>query len=139
MKKLGGTMSRPEKLTPVEWEIMEAIWNLGGAPSVREVLECAFPDGQKAYTTVQTVMNILEKKGLLKRSKKGLVNFYKPTKSREQMIKSEMSQLVSRMFDGSIPAFANYLIKFENLSLKEIESIKKLLDDKEAELKGKKS
>lgn len=132
-------MSKTEKLTPVEWEIMEAIWNLGGAPSVREVLEYAFPDGQKAYTTVQTVMNILEKKGLLKRSKKGLVNFYEPSKSREQMIKSEMSQLVFRMFDGSIPAFANYLIKFENLSLKEIESIKKLLDDKEAELKGKKS
>ena len=132
-------MSKTKKLTPVEWEIMEAIWSLGGAPSVREVLEYAFPDGQKAYTTVQTVMNILEKKGLLKRFKKGLVNFYESTKSREQMIKSEMSQLVSKMFDSSVLAFANYLIKFENLSLKEIESIKKLLDDKEAELKGKKS
>lgn len=132
-------MSNTEKLTPAEWEIMETIWQLGGAPSVREVLEKAFPNGQKAYTTVQTIMNILEKKGLLKRKKQGLVNFYKPAKSREQMVKFEMSQLVSRMFKGSIPAFANYLINSEDLTLKEIEKIKSLLGEKEAELKGQQS
>ncbi len=132
-------MSNIEKLTPAEWEIMETIWQLGGAPSVRDVLEHAFPDGQKAYTTVQTIMNILEKKGLLKRKKQGLVNFYKATISREQMVKFEMSQLVSRMFKGSIPAFANYLINSEDLTLNEIEKIKKLLGEKEAELKGRKS
>lgn len=128
-----------EKLTPVEWEIMETIWQLGGAPSVRDVMEHAFPEGEKAYTTVQTVMNILHKKGLLKRKKQGLVYFYKPTKSREQMVKLEMSQLVSRMFKGSVPAFANYLIKSENITLEEIEKIKVLLDEKEAELKGNES
>lgn len=132
-------MSIPEKLTPAEWEIMEAIWKLGGAPSVRDVLDHAFPDGQKAYTTVQTVMNILEKKGLLKRKKVGLVNFYKPTKSRAQMINSELSSLVSRMFQGSIPAFANYLIQSDDITLAEIEKIKALLDQKEAELKGNES
>jgi len=129
-------MSITEKLTPVEWEIMEAIWALGRAPSVRDVLEHTFPDGQKAYTTIQTVMNILEKKGLLKRKKQGMVNFYKPTKSRDQMINSELSNLVSRMFQGSIPAFANHLIKSEDITLQEIEKIKALLDEKEAELKG---
>jgi len=132
-------MSDIEKLTPAEWEIMETIWQLGGAPSVRDVLEKAFPEGEKAYTTVQTIMNILDKKGLLKRKKQGLVNFYKPTKSRDQMVKVEMSQLVSRMFKGSIPAFANYLINSEDLTLTEIEKIKHLLDEKEAELKGKSS
>ena len=129
-------MSKTEKLTPAEWEIMEVIWQLGGAPSVRDVLENAFPDGQKAYTTVQTIMNILEKKGLLNRKKQGLVNFYKPAKSRDQIVKFEMSQLVSRMFKGSIPAFANYLINSEDLTLNEIEKIKNLLGEKEAELKG---
>ena len=61
------------KLTPAEWEIMEAVWELGGSPSVRNVLDRAFANGEKAYTTVQTVMNTLERKRLLKRSKKGLV------------------------------------------------------------------
>ncbi len=128
-------MSETDKLTPAEWEIMETIWKLGGAPSVREVLDSAFPAGEKAYTTVQTVMNILEKKGLLNRKKQGLVNFYQPTKSREQMIKSEMTQLLSRIFRGSVPAMANYLINSENLTLTEIENIKKLLEEKEAQIK----
>lgn len=131
-------MSAINKLTPAEWEIMEAIWELGGAPSVRDVLEHSFANGKKAYTTVQTVMNILEKKGLLKRKKKGLVNFYKPSKNRDQMINSELSQMVARMFQGSLPAFTNYLIKSKNLSLDEIEKIKVLLDEKEAALKGRK-
>jgi BlaI family penicillinase repressor len=132
-------MLKTEKLTPVEWEIMESIWELGGAPSVREVLEHAFPRGEKAYTTVLTIMNILEKKGLLKRCKIGLVNFYEPTKTREQLIKTEISLLASRMFNDSLPAFANYLFNSEGISLKEIEMIREILDKKETELRSKNS
>ena len=68
------------KPTAVEWELMEAIWELGGAPSVREVLEFQYPNGEKAYTTVQTIMNNLVKKGVLSAKKIGLVNFYAPGK-----------------------------------------------------------
>ena len=125
------------KLTPVEWEIMEVIWKLGGAPSVREVLEYAFPNGEKAYTTVQTFMNTLEKKGLLTRKKIGLVNFYTPTKSRTDMVKVEMSSVLSRIFDGSAPALANYLINTEKLTLDEIQKIKSLLKEKENKLRSK--
>jgi len=132
-------MRQTNKLTPVEWEIMEAVWELGGRPSVREVLEHSFPNGEKAYTTVQTVMNTLEKKGLLKRKKIGLVNFYSPTRSRQKMVQSEMSALVSRMFDGSFPALANYLINSGNLTLEEIETIKTLLNKRETELRSKKT
>ncbi len=124
------------KVTPVEWEIMEAIWELGGSPSIREVREFAFSRGEKAYTTVQTIMNNLEKKGLLKREKIGLVNFYKPMKSRQQMVKTEMSALIARVFDGSVPALANHLINVESFSLEEIKRIRALLDRKEAELRG---
>jgi len=132
-------MSKSIKLTPVEWEIMEAIWKLGEAPSIRDVRDHAFPNGEKAYTTVQTIMNTLEKKGHLKRKKIGLVNFYSPKRSRDQMVRFEMSALVSRIFDGSIPALANYLINSENIGLEEIETIKTLLKEKENELRNKKS
>ena len=72
-----------------------------------------------------------------KAQEQGLVNFYKPTTSRDQAVKSELSQSVARMFKGSIPAFANFLISSENITLNEIEKIKSLLDEKEAELKGR--
>jgi predicted transcriptional regulator len=131
-------MSKPEKLTPAEWEIMEAVWELGEAPSVRDVLERAFPAGEKAYTTVQTIMNTLERKGLLARRKIGLVNFYTPTRSREELVRAEMTALVSRIFDGSIPALANTLLSLDDLTLDEVRRIKKLIDEKERELGGDK-
>ena len=129
-------MTKHKKLTPVEWEIMEAIWFIGDSPSVRDVLEHAFPDGQKAYTTVQTIIKTLEKKGFLTSQKIGLVNFYTPTKTRDDMVKSEMSNMVSRVFNGSVPALASYLFNSDDLTLEEIDLIKKTLNQKEAELKG---
>ena len=132
-------MSKQVKLTPAEWEVMEAVWELGGSPSVRDVLEHAFSKGEKAYTTVQTIMNTLERKGMLQRRKIGLVNFYKPSRSRDDVIRAEMSSMVSRIFDGSIPALANYLISLENLDLDEIQQIKELLNQKEKELRSGKS
>jgi predicted transcriptional regulator len=116
---------------------MEAVWELKAPVSVREVLEHVFRNGEKAYTTVQTIMNNLEKKGFLRRQKIGLVNFYTTTKSRNQMVKVEMTAMISRIFNGSVPALANYLINSENLSLREIETLKELIDRRETELKGR--
>ncbi len=130
-------MAKGDKLTPAEWEIMESVWSLGGSPSVREVMEHAYPNGEKAYTTVQTIMNVLEKKGLLRREKIGLVNFYTPARSREELVRNETSSLISRLFSGSAPALANFLIDEENLSLQDIQKIKALLDEKEQQLKRK--
>ena len=130
-------MSHNTKLTPVEWEIMSTLWELKKSSSVRDVCNAAYPNGEKAYTTIQTIMNTLEKKGVLKREKIGLVNFYTPQKSREKIIRSEMTQVVSRMFEGSVPAMANFLINTENLSLDELKEIKSILDKKEKALRSK--
>jgi len=128
-------MAKKPVLTKAEWAIMEAVWRLGGSPSVRDVLEHAYPLGEKAYTTVQTVMNTLERKGLLGREKIGLVNFYTPTRSREELANAEVSSVVRRIFGGSIPAVANSLLSLDGLTLDEIGKIKKLLREKERELK----
>jgi BlaI family penicillinase repressor len=128
-------MSKKIKLTPAEWEIMEAVWTFDRPPSVRDVLEHAFPKGEKAYTTVQTIMNILERKGVLGRKKIGLVNFYSPRKSREELVKSEMNSLIKRIFHGSAPALTNFLLTKEDFDLDEIGELKRLLEEKERELK----
>jgi BlaI family transcriptional regulator, penicillinase repressor len=130
-------MSINGKLTPAEWEIMEAVWSIGGAPSVRDVLDHAYVNGEKAYTTVQTLMNLLEKKGLLTIEKIGLVNFYTPTRVRSEMVRTETQSLISRVFHGSAPALANFLIDQEELNFEDIQKIKKLLNEKEALLKRK--
>ena len=131
-------MKRKVRLTAVEWEIMEAIWALGGSPSVREVLEHAFPKGEKAYTTVQTIMNNLVGKGYLDREKTGMVNFYTPVKTRGQVARKETANLLSRVFHGSVPALASHLLRSEDLTLEEIKEIRGVLEKRAGELrKGK--
>jgi BlaI family penicillinase repressor len=128
-------MTARPKLTPAEWEIMQAVWDLGGSVSVRDVLEHLYPGGEKAYTTVQTVMNTLEKKKLLSRRKTGLVNFYAPTRSRDETTRSEMTTLVSRVFGGSVPALANTLMSLDDVDLDDLAEIKRLIARRERELK----
>lgn len=132
-------MSKKTKLTPAEWEVMNAVWELGGERSVREVLEYSFPNGEKAYTTIQAFMNILEKKKMLRRKKIGLVNFYSPTRSREEVSKAEMSSVLTKVFDGSVTALANSLLSMDDLSLEEIKKIKKLINKKEKDLRSKRN
>jgi predicted transcriptional regulator len=128
-------MPAKPKLTPAEWEIMQAVWDHDGPVSVRDVLEQLYPDGEKAYTTVQTVMNTLEKKGLLRREKTGLVNFYTPVPSRDEATRSEMDSLVTRVFGGSIPALANTLMSMDDVDLDDLAAIRRLIARRERELK----
>ncbi|MBD3385455.1 BlaI/MecI/CopY family transcriptional regulator [candidate division KSB1 bacterium] len=128
-----------DKLTLVEWEIMQVIWSQDNAVSVRDVLQQAYPNGEKAYTTVQTMMNILVRKGILQSRKIGLVNFYSPLKSREEILEREMKHLAERAFSGSLPALANYLVDAQDLDLADIEKIKSLLEEKEAKLRSESS
>ncbi|MBE0565901.1 MAG: BlaI/MecI/CopY family transcriptional regulator [Krumholzibacteria bacterium] len=129
------TRPKPRKLTPAEWEVMQAAWDLDRPVSVRDVLEHLYPGGEKAYTTVQTVLNTLEKKKLLGRRKTGLVNFYTPVRSRDETTRSEMSSLVSRVFGGSVPALANTLMSLDDVDLADLAEIKRLIARRERELK----
>jgi predicted transcriptional regulator len=129
-------MEKLERLAPVEWEIMEGIWRLGGAPTVREVWEHLYPAGEKAYTTVQTMMNNLEKKGYLRRQKIGLVNFYTPLLERERAVRTEANDLLSRVFRGSVTSMATHLINIREMTLEDLESIRAILESRAGELKG---
>ncbi|MBD3225104.1 MAG: hypothetical protein GF313_10275 [Caldithrix sp.] len=118
-------------LSHLEWEIMEAIWQLQKQVTVRDVLQHAYPKAEKAYTTVQTVMNNLEGKNILSKEKIGLVNFYVPKVRKQDLMRNEVTRFVNRTFGGSLGNFANYLIKSDILSHEEIEDLKKLIQSKE--------
>ena len=124
-------MAKKQKLNEAELEIMEGVWHFDRPVTVREVHEVLYPQKQKAYTTVQTIMNILTDKGFLQREKRGKVNFYTPTLSREDAARMETQNLVSRLFQGSFGALANYLINSGQLTEKDLQEIKALLDQKD--------
>ncbi len=123
-------MTHPKGLSGLEWELMQHIWRLSGEITVRRVLEEAYPNGEKAYTTVQTVMNNLEAKGYLRKEKIGLVNFYKPARPQRETVQTETRNFVKKVFEGSFMSLANYLIGSENLTQEEINDLKKLLEER---------
>src|SRR5215212_8832137 len=92
------------QLTPLELAIMNALWDLGPAPvqRVQEVL--AAQDRKLAYTTVQTLLNVLLRKKKVKRTMVDRAFWYKPALSRQRAIGTALADIVDRLFDGSAEA-----------------------------------
>lgn len=127
-------MSRKKhELSAAEWELMQVVWEHADAVSVREVLETAYPNDEKAYTTVQTLMNILVDKGFLRRKKTGMVNLYSAAVRREKVLDAGIAQAAERMFSGSVGAMASFLVNSRKLSDADIAALRKLLDEQEGE------
>jgi predicted transcriptional regulator len=80
-------------------------------------------------------MNTLEKKGFLEREKTGMVNFYTPARTREEMEREEMHSIVSRIFKGSKSALASSLLSLDDIEIEELEQIRDILRKREKELK----
>lgn len=93
-------MKRAEKvgLTKLELKIMQVIWKSGGG-TVSTVQEKLKPT--LAYTTVQTMLNILERKGKLRRTLQGRAYVYSATVTEAKALGQGVRDLVDRMFGGS--------------------------------------
>ncbi|MFQ5706836.1 MAG: BlaI/MecI/CopY family transcriptional regulator [bacterium] len=126
-------MAKRKKLAEAEWQVMRGVWSFARPVTVREVHSHLYPEGEKAYTTVQTIMNILVDKGFLQKEKIGMVNFYQPTVSRADFAESETHSLVARIFNGSFGALASYLVDSGELTPKDLHRLKALIEAKEKE------
>ncbi|WP_198358709.1 BlaI/MecI/CopY family transcriptional regulator [Streptomyces fildesensis] len=79
----------------LEAAIMNAVWATNGPVCVRDVLEQLDREPEPAYTTVQTVMDILYRKGWMTRVKRGRINFYEATASREDYVAGLMNEALA--------------------------------------------
>lgn len=129
-------MSQDRQLAEVEWDIMEGVWQLARPVSVRDVHRRLYPNGEKAYTTVQTIMGILTDKGFLSKEKIGMVNFFTPVLTREEAAGNETRSIVGRVFQGSFGALANFLVDSDELSQKDLDRLKLLIEEKEQNKEG---
>jgi BlaI family transcriptional regulator, penicillinase repressor len=113
-------------LTPLELEIMHVLWNEGPAnvQTVQQHLE-----RELAYTTVQTMLNILHRKGKVKRTLKERAYFYQPVVSRSHVVGHHVSDLVERLFGGSAESLVISLVETKHLTPKKLARLQKLLED----------
>ncbi len=96
-------------LTKLELKIMQVIWRRGGGSTVGEVQSELEPP--LAYTTVQTMLNILERKGKLKRALRGRAYLYSAKVSEAKALGQGLRDLIDRMFGGSSEELVMSLLK----------------------------
>jgi len=108
---------KSQTLTPLELEIMQVLWEAGPC-TVAEVQPKL--QGELAYTTVQTMLNVLLRKGKVKRVQEGRAFRYRPAVSRERASGSAVSDLVKRMFGGSSEALLMAMVDTRQISAEEL-------------------
>ena len=106
--------------TRLELRIMQAIWKRGGG-TVSEVQ--AELDPPLAYTTVQTMLNILERKGKLKRELEGRAYVYTPKVTEAKALSQQLRDLVDRMFGGSSEELVMSLLKTRQIDAKKLSEL----------------
>ncbi|WP_071900666.1 BlaI/MecI/CopY family transcriptional regulator [Cystobacter ferrugineus] len=119
----------PRPLTPVELELMQIVWRHDEV-SVADVLEALPPERKLAYTSVSTVLRILEQKGVLRSRKVGRGHLYSAVLPREAYELQSVRHLVETVFDGTPSALVERLVEAVPLSPEEVEQIRKLLAKK---------
>src|ERR1700704_1150115 len=117
---------KTEHLTPLELEIMHVLWETGPAnvQTVQQKLT-----RELAYTTVQTMLNILHRKGKAKRTLKDRAYFYKPAVSRTQVVSQTVNDVVNRLFGGSAESLVLSLVETKHLKPENIARLNKLLEE----------
>lgn len=117
-----------EQIPPMELAIMNILWEKGPC-NVQEVQVQL--SGQPAYTTVQTTLNTMKKKGRTKRTLQGRAYVYQAAIQRKAAMKSAVKDLVDRMFSGSTEGLLMNLIETENVDEATFERLRKIVSDRE--------
>jgi predicted transcriptional regulator len=121
--------SKKPVLAEQELEIMKIVWRKGSA-TVRDVYEELLTRRKIAYTTVMTMMGILEQKGHLKKTANERAYVYFPSQPQHEVVGNMVQDFVKRVFNGSAKPLLVHLIEDEKISAEELDEISRLLQDK---------
>jgi BlaI family transcriptional regulator, penicillinase repressor len=126
-------MARKKKcdvLTPLELDIMKVLWDTGPA-SVQTVQQGLPEERQLAYTTVQTMLNVLHRKGKVKRKLKNRAYLYQATVTRRQVAGQAISDIINRVFGGSAEGLVMSLIEHRHLTPQKLARLNRVIDEAE--------
>src|SRR5262245_31166008 len=116
-------------LTETELELMTILWKLGEG-SVNDVIAQLPPERDLAYTSVSTILRILEQKKVIASRKEGRGHLYHPLIAKEQYEALTLQHVVKRVFDGEPTSLVRRLIESKGLSSNDLDEIRRLLDEK---------
>ncbi len=117
-----------DQLTPLELEIMKVLWDT--APATVQLVQQKLPaDRPLAYTTVQTMLNVLHRKGKVKRALKDRAYEYRPTVNRVQAVRQTMGDIIDRLFGGSPESLVLSLVETRQLKPEQLAELTKLVNE----------
>ena len=128
-RKSRGSAEARKVLTPVELEMMNVIWQLGSC-SVAQVMERLRPERELAYTSVSTIIRILEQKAYVTSRKEGRGHLYRASVTKEEYQAMSLNQLVRNVFEGTPSLLVQRLLDSESVSARELAQIRNLLTKK---------
>lgn len=118
-------------LTPLELEIMQVLWKDGTA-NVQAVQERLRPQQDLAYTTVQTMLNVLHRKGKVTRKLQGRAYEYSAAVSQDRALGSALRDIVDRMFGGSAEQLVMSLIQSRQADPERIAALLRRLEEEQS-------
>ena len=115
-----------ERLTPLELEIMQVLWETGPAnvQTVQQRLK-----RELAYTTVQTMLNVLQRKSKVRRTLKDKAYFYRPAVTRSQVTGHAVGDLIDRLFGGSAESLVMNLLEARHLTPEKLARLNQLVEE----------
>jgi BlaI family transcriptional regulator, penicillinase repressor len=122
---------KSQHFTPLELEIMDVLWETG--PANVQIVQQKLKR-ELAYTTVQTMLNILHRKGKVKRTLKDRAYFYRPSISREKAISKQVVDVIDRLFGGSAESLVMSLVETKHLTPEKLARLQKLVAEVQEEL-----
>lgn len=121
-------------LTRQELQIMKVVWDKGEA-TVKEVCDAMSQRKVTAYTTILTLMGILEEKGALIHTRSGRAYVYKPLLSRQQATRNQVRDVLTRFFDGSPEKMIENVLENEITAPEQLWTVKNMLESRQQELR----
>jgi predicted transcriptional regulator len=122
-----------EYLTAKEEEVMHILWHLKKA-MVKDIIK-QLPEPDQPYTTVSSIVRILEKKGFVSHKPYGKTHEYYPLISKALYRKEKFKHFFSDYFDNSIESVVSFLVKEKNYSPKEIEDLTRMIQNESQKFK----
>ncbi|MDR0566539.1 MAG: BlaI/MecI/CopY family transcriptional regulator [Prevotellaceae bacterium] len=123
-----------KELTRAESEIMRILWQKERA-FVQDIID-EMPAPKPAYSTVSTIVRILEQKGVVGHQPYGRSHCYFPLVKKEQYTRGFLRKMMNRYFENSLPKMVSFFVQQESLSAGEIEEIRQLMEEKLREKRG---
>ena len=115
----------PQNLSPLDLEIMNVLWETG--PAAVQAVQSHLKTRELAYTTVQTMLNVLHRKGKVKRRLKDRAYIYQPLLTRDRAVKQALTDMLDKFFGGSADNLVLNLVETHQLTPEKLARLQQMV------------